>query len=174
LLTVAPKAALEPATKVLLPRVLDLVKSPLLFGSGTASSTATHLVGTASSSGASSSSSQQQHQQQHQATSQQTTGAGVSAGAASAAVANAPVPALEGMTRFFRALIKAGANPSEVLEQLSTAGAKEAVAVVAVVAKCVGAVVVEAESEADSVVKSSAKVVKVSPCGVFEALFRKD
>ena len=168
LLTVAPKAALEPATKILVPRVLDLVKSPLLFGSGTASSTAAaaHLVGTASSSSGAGSSSQQQ-----QASAQP---AGISASTAAAAVANAPVPALEGMTRFFRALIKAGANPSEVLEQLSTAGAKEAVAVVAVVAKCVGAVVVEAESEADSVVKSSAKVVKVSPCGVFEALFRKD
>ena len=153
LLTVAPKAALEPATKVLVPRVLDLVKSPLLFGSGTASTTtATHLVGTASSSSAGSSSQQQQASAQP---------VGISASTAAAAVANAPVPALEGMTRFFRALIKAGANPSEVLEQLSAAGVKEAVAVVAVVAKCVGAVVVEAESEADAVVKSGAKVVKV-------------
>lgn len=173
LLTVAPKAALEPATKILVPRVLDLVKSPLLFGSGTASSTAAaaHLVGTASSSSGAGSSSQQQQQGQH--ASAQPVGVSTSAASAAAAVANAPVPALEGMTRFFRALIKAGANPSQVLEQLSAAGVKEAVAVVAVVAKCVGAVVVEAESEADAVVKSSAKVVKVSSRGFFEALFRK-
>lgn len=178
LLTVAPNAALEPATKVLVPRVLDLVKSPLLFGSGTTSSTAAaaahgHALVGSSSSTAGSSSQQQQQQQQQQAASHPTRG--VSVTAVSAAVANAPVPALEGMTRFFRALIKAGANPAEVLEQLSAAGVKEAVAVVAVVAKCVGAVVVEAESEADSVVKSSAKVVKVSPCGLFfEALPSKD
>ncbi|GAA5863674.1 hypothetical protein JCM3774_001210 [Rhodotorula dairenensis] len=148
LLTVAPSAALEPATTVLVPHVLDLVKSPLLFGAGTASAAPHgHTLANASSSAGSSS--------QQQAIAQQTT---VSPSAA--AVANAPVPALEGMARFFRALVKAGANPSEVLEQLSAAGVKEAAAVVAVVAKCVGAIVVEAEGEADSVVKSSAKVVK--------------
>ncbi|GAA5985956.1 hypothetical protein JCM10908_006347 [Rhodotorula pacifica] len=148
LLTVDPAAALEPATTVLVPQVLDLVKSPLLFGAGTAS-TAAHghaLTGASTSAGS--------------ITQQQTIAQQTAVSPSAAAVANAPVPALEGMTRFFRALVKAGANPTEVLEQLSAAGVKEAVAVVAVVAKCVGAVVVEAESEADSVVKSSAKVAK--------------
>ncbi|KWU42987.1 TIP120-domain-containing protein, partial [Rhodotorula sp. JG-1b] len=136
--------------------------APLLVAADpSSSSSTTHLVGTASSSSAGSSSQQQQASAQP---------VGISASTAAAAVANAPVPALEGMTRFFRALIKAGANPSEVLEQLSAAGVKEAVAVVAVVAKCVGAVVVEAESEADAVVKSGAKSATASPSDLVLAL----
>lgn len=148
LLAVAPNVALEPAMAALVPRVLDLVKSPLLFGAGTAAVHAgASAPGISAAPIASSATSSSMPQLQGQG--------------AAAQVANAPVPALEGMTRFFRALVKAGANAAEVLEQVSAAGEKEAVAVVAVVAKCVGAVVLEAEGEADAIVKSNAKVVKV-------------
>lgn len=170
LLTVAPAAALGPAQETLVPRVIDLVKSPLLFGAGTgAAGTQVHALPGSGVAAQVMPYSQQQQQalgpsQSLLQPSGAVAGGGsglISSGAAATAVATAPVPALEGMTRFFRALVSAGMVPSELLALLAEAGEGEAVATVAVVAKCVGAVVVEAEGEADAVVKSKAKVVQV-------------
>ncbi|BGP09967.1 hypothetical protein JCM10049v2_005845 [Rhodotorula toruloides] len=70
-------------------------------------------------------------------------------------------PVVDALTHFFPALVKAGSDAGELIAQLSEAGKSAAqTGAGAVVAKCIGAVVVEEPGEAAKVVKENEKVVK--------------
>ncbi|GAA6003408.1 TIP120 domain-containing protein [Rhodotorula paludigena] len=103
-LAAAGPDALEQVDEVALPRVLDLVRSPLLSA--------------------------------------------------------AAGPAVDGLVGFFGAFVLAGADARDVVGRLSEAGQNAEVSSVAVVARCVGAVVKEQQGEAEKVVKEQEKVVK--------------
>ncbi|BGP01934.1 Armadillo-type fold [Rhodotorula toruloides] len=70
-------------------------------------------------------------------------------------------PVVDALTHFFPSLVKAGSDAGELIAQLSEAGKGAAqTGPGAVVAKCIGAVVVEKPGEAAKVVKENEKVVK--------------
>ncbi|GEM12805.1 cullin-associated NEDD8-dissociated protein 1 [Rhodotorula toruloides] len=70
-------------------------------------------------------------------------------------------PVVDALTHFFPALVKAGSVAGELIAQLSEAGRGAAqTGAGAVVAKCIGAVIVEKPGEATKVVRENEKVVK--------------